>query len=97
MRIIEFHPSVPAEVLEIIAYYEDISPRLGNEFRSELEQSLNHAREYPERHHFDPSGRRRGNLGKFPYHFLFRVFEKCIRVTVVRHNRRSQDYGERRK
>lgn len=82
---------------EILAYYDDISEKLGDEFWNELKEALGYVREFPERHHFDPSGRRRANLKRFPYHVLFRVFESHIRVTVVRHNQRNPNYGSKRK
>lgn len=97
MREVLYHPKVPSEVREILAYYDEISGKLGDEFWIELREVLDYAREFPERHHFDASGRRRANLKKFPYHVLFRVFNSHIRVTVVRHNRRDPDYGARRK
>lgn len=96
MRIATYHPSVPKEVREIVAYYEEISPKLADEFWTELLVAIDYATKYPERHHFDSSGRRRSNLQRFPYHFVFRTFSERIRVTVVRHNRRSPDFGERR-
>lgn len=97
MKLLRYHPDVPAEVREILAHYESISGRLADEFWNELTTALAQAREYPERHHFDPSGRRRGNLTRFPYHFLFRIFDDSIRITVVRHNHRNPGYGVRRK
>lgn len=96
MRGIFYHPRIPADVREILGYYDSISPRLGNEFWLELQGALEYAREFPERHYFDPSGRRRASLSRFPYHFLFRVFDSYIRITVVRHNKRHPNYGASR-
>ncbi len=97
MRTIRYHPKVPAEVREILAYYEGISAALADEFWSELGEALRYAQEHPKRHHFDPSGRRRSNLRIFPYHFLFRVFDTSVRITAVRHNHRHPGFGSRRK
>ncbi|MCB1105220.1 MAG: hypothetical protein H7A44_02730 [Opitutaceae bacterium] len=80
----------------IAAYYAGISPRLADAFWAELLEAIDDATAHPERHHFDPSGRRRANLRKFPYHFLFRTFPDQIRVIVVRHNRRDPHFGSRR-
>jgi len=96
MRIVVYHPRVPSEVREVIDYYDEISPRLADEFWAELTEAIDYAREFSEHHHFDPSGFRRSNLERFPYHFLFRVFPELIRVAVVRHNRRHPGYGTRR-
>lgn len=97
MRLVVYHPQVPSEVRKVIEYFDGISPKLADEFWDELTEAIEYAREFPERHHFDPSGFRRSNLKRFPYHFLFRVFPDYIRVTVVRHNRRHPGYGTRRK
>lgn len=37
----------------------------------------------PMRPHFDPSGRQRCNLMRYPYHILFRIFPDYIRVTAL--------------
>ena len=96
MRRVVYHPKVPSEVREIMAYYEGIGEQLAIDFWNELLELIEYAKAYPERHHFDPSGRRRSNLQRFPYHFLFCVFEHHIRVTVVRHNSRCPGFGGRR-
>jgi len=97
MKEVVYHPRVPSEVREAIAYYDEISPKLADEFWSELTEAFDYARSFPEQHHFDPTGMRRGNLKRFPYHFLFRLSPDYIRVTVVRHNRRHPGYGSRRR
>jgi len=99
MNQIVYHPRVPAEVREILSYYEDVSSELGDRFWSELFAAIEYAGRYPERHHFDMLGvgLRRCNLKDFPIHFLFRVFPKHIRVTVVRHDHRRPEFGIRRK
>jgi len=96
MRFTVYHPKVPSETRQIIADYEEISPALADGFWTELTDAIVYATEFPERHHFDASGRRRGNLKRFPYHFLFRVFDDRIRITVVRHHSRSSQFGSRR-
>jgi plasmid stabilization system protein ParE len=96
MREVVYHPKVPTEAREALAYYDDISPNLGDEFWEELTTAIDYARDFPERHHFDQTGRRRSNLEKFPYHFLFRVFDTHIRITAIRHHSRDPGYGSRR-
>ena len=95
-RDVLYHSAVQAEIREILDYYEGISGRLADEFWEELTNAFEHARRFPERHHFDSSGRRRSNLSRFPYHFLFRTSISQIKVTVVRHNSRRSSYGSRR-
>ncbi|MCB1130924.1 MAG: hypothetical protein KDN05_07315 [Verrucomicrobiae bacterium] len=96
-REILFHTAIQGEIREILDFYGGISERLADGFWEELSEAFDYARRYPERHHFDASGRRRGNLKRFPYHFLFRSNESQIKVTVVRHNSRQPTYGVRRK
>lgn len=74
MRFPVYHPCVPSEVRKVVEYYEEISPKLADEFWIELTEAIDYATEHPEHHHFDPTGFRRSNLKRFPYHFLFRVF-----------------------
>ena len=91
-----FHPKVPGEVREILEYYDEISPRLADEFWVELMEGIRKAAENPEAFHYDVHGRRRCNLKKFPYNFLYKVTDGGIRVTAVRHNKRDPKFGSRR-
>jgi plasmid stabilization system protein ParE len=97
MREVLYHPKVPIEVHDFIEHYDSISTDLGDSFWQELTEAIEYAREYPERHHFDRTGRRRSNLKRFPIHILFRVFPDTIRITAVRHDRQDPGYGARRK
>jgi len=97
MRLTVYHPKVPSEARQIIADYEKISPELADGFWEELTEAIAYATEFPERHHFDQSGRRKSNLKRFPYHFLFRVFNDRIRITVIRHHSRSPQLGSNRR
>jgi hypothetical protein len=98
VRKIFYNPKVPAEVRELLEYYDGISRELGDRFWSELSTALNYTKRHPTRHHFDSLGvgLRRVNLTDFPIHFLFRVFPDHIRVTVVRHDHRRPSFGIRR-
>jgi hypothetical protein len=73
MKKVVYHPKVPAEVRGFLEHYESISGDLGDSFWVELAEAIEYARNFPERHHFDRTGRRRSNLKRFPIHFLFRV------------------------
>lgn len=97
MRTVVYHPKVPAEVQAYLDYYDGISPDLGDAFWRELTEAIHHARDFPERYHFDRTGRRRGNLKRFPIHFLFRIFPDKIRITALRHDRQDPGYGAGRR
>jgi plasmid stabilization system protein ParE len=96
MNQVVYHPKVPAEVRSFLEHYESISGDLGDSFWVELTEAIENARNFPERHHFDRTGRRRSNLKRFPIHFLFRVFPGFVRITAVRHNRQDPSYGTSR-
>jgi len=95
-REILYHTAIQAEIREISDYYVSISIRLADDFWDELTTAFDYARRFPTRQHFDPSGRRRVNLTKFPYHFLFKTTDTQIKVTVIKHNSRHPGFGTRR-
>ena len=96
MRIVNYHPKVPAEVRLFIDHYDAISSDLGAWFWLELTEATSYACEYPERRHFDHTGLRRSNLKRFPIHFLYRILSGAIHTTAVRHDRQDSCYGSRR-
>ena len=96
-REILYHSSIQREIRDILNHYGEISEQLADDFWEELTQAFDSARRFPTIHHFDPSGRRRSNLTRFPYHFLFRISDSQVKVTVVRHNSRHPDYGSSRR
>lgn len=97
MRTVVYHPKVPAEARGFLNYYEAISCELGDSFWDELSEAIRYARDFPERHHFDRTGRRRVNLNRFPIHVLFRIIPEGIRVTAIRHDRQDPVYGSGRR
>ena len=97
MRAVVYHPKVPAEVRAFLDHYDAISSDLGDSFWQELTEAIDYAREHPERHHFDRTGRRRSNLKRFPIHILFRILPGVIRVTVVRHDKQDPGYASTRR
>ncbi|MBE7504029.1 MAG: type II toxin-antitoxin system RelE/ParE family toxin [Verrucomicrobiales bacterium] len=91
-----YHPAVQRDVSRILRYYDRISPRLGDAFWEELLATIEVAAGAPGRFHPVDPGRRRANLKRFPYHFLYRIMPQGIRVLVVRHHERHPSYGKRR-
>src|SRR5258707_9408405 len=93
MRL-EFHWQVASDISRIMDYYEDVAgPQLADEFYAELRLSFQKAANHPESFGICKHDLRRVNLERFPYHFLFRVVEDCVRVLVVRHHRRRPSLG----
>lgn len=97
MMEVYYHPKVPGEARAFLEHYDRISEKLGDAFGSELTEAIDYARQYPERHHFDRTGRRRANLKRFPVHVPFRMFPDSIHVTAIRHDKQNPAYGARRK
>jgi hypothetical protein len=78
-----------------LRYYDGINNRLGDEFWEELNSFIDRALVNPQRFHFE-GNRRRVNLKRFPYHFLFREIGGDIRIPVVRHHRKRPNFGRQR-
>lgn len=92
-----FHPLASRDARDIECYYKKISDKLARRFWVELNAAFDEIFEYPKRHHFDPSGYRRRNLIKFPYHVLFTETLIDIRIMVIRHDHRNPSFGMRRR
>ena len=88
-----YHPLVRGDVEEVLSYYRKISPRLADDFHTELRAIINQAAESPLRFHLADQGFRRANLKRFPYHVLYELRPEALRVMVVRHNKRHPQYG----
>jgi hypothetical protein len=94
---VDFHPSVRLDISRILAYYNCVNDRLGDEFWEELNSFFDLAAANPQRFHFYQRKQRRANLRRFPYHFLFHEVPGGIRITVVRHHKQRPEYGSRRR
>lgn len=92
-----YHPDVQKDVSHILRYYDRFDSRLGDEFWAELNFFITKAAENPSRFHFERPGRRRVNLSRFPYHFLFREIPGGIRITVVRGHKQHPARGIERR
>jgi toxin ParE1/3/4 len=92
MKVV-YHPAVQRDVSRILRHYDGINDQLGEDFWDELNSFINLALANPRRFHFQSGDRRRVNLKRFPYHFLFREIPGGIRVTVVRHHKKRPAHG----
>ena len=96
MKVV-YHPLVQRDVSRILRHYDGINDRLGDEFWNELNSIINVAADHPHRFHLQSSNRRRVNLRRFPYHFLFTEIPGGIRITVVRHHKQHPQHGLQRR
>jgi plasmid stabilization system protein ParE len=96
MRV-AYHPAVQRDVSRILRHYDAINKQLGDDFWEELDLLIESVAANPRGFHFESGQkRRRANLKRFPYHFLFREISDGIRITVVRHHRQHPEFGLRR-
>lgn len=93
MRI-EYHPATERELREIIKYYNECSPGLGDEFLGEFEHQVFEIAAMPNRWVAVENGIRRSLMSRFPYVIYFRVAgDDLVRITVVKHQRRHPKHG----
>lgn len=96
MRI-EYHPAVAGELEEVRDFYNSRSPGLGAEFVNEFERQIMRIAAMPERWMVVHRDIRRSLMKRFPYVIFFRwIAGNCIRVTVVKHEKRHPSYGIQR-
>jgi len=97
MRLV-FHPKVYSDIDKIMEYYEQVAtPELADEFYMELRHCFAEVAGKPESFSIRQRDIRRVNLGRFPYHFLFRISADAVRILVVRHHSRHPSLGIRRR
>jgi plasmid stabilization system protein ParE len=96
MKVV-YHPAVQRDVSRILRHYDAINDRLGDDFWEELSAFIHSAAQNPTGFHFEGPDRRRVNLKRFPYHFLYREIPGGIRVTVVRHHKQHPQTGRARR
>lgn len=91
-----FHRRVQSDLNEILVRYRAVSEELEEDFFAEFRTGIQKASDNPRFFHFDPSGLRRCNFERFPYHFLYDIRGGEIRIWVVRHDHRNPRFGLRR-
>ena len=97
MKPLLIHPRAAKDACVIASMYAEVSDELHDKFWKEIDDAIDYIEQYPERHHYDPSGRRRSNLKRFPYHILFEERLESNRIMVIRHHHRNPRYGIKRK
>jgi len=89
-----FHHLVQSDLRVVLQYYEEEGGvALADRFFAELEQLTCELEESPDKFHKISDDIRRANMAHFPYHLLFRRHETQIRVLILRHDKRSPEFG----
>jgi plasmid stabilization system protein ParE len=97
MRLI-LHKKVYSDITAIMDHYKRTdTPELANDFYREFRHFAEEAADRPEAFAVRERDIRRVNFKRFPYHFLFRIVDDCIRILVVRHHSRNPRLGMRRR
>jgi plasmid stabilization system protein ParE len=96
MRIIR-HPKLAEDIRDAAMHYAEISERVLSSFWNELEAVITSIERNPRSYHYDPSGLRRANLRRFPYHLLYEVGDDTVFMVVFRHDKRHPSFGTKRK
>lgn len=95
-----FHPSVQDDFNEAIAYYEDVAGEsVADRFETEIRETLAGIATNPRRFPFYGSNRalRRARPKSFPFVIVYREVPDGVRVLVIKHERRRQGFGVRRR
>ena len=91
---VEYHPDAANDLNEAISYYNQQHTGLGDALRADVYGAIDRIAADPLRYPIIEHDVRRGFVRRFPYSVLFRlVGGDVIRILVIRHHRRHQDYG----
>lgn len=97
MRV-EFHPQTSIDLNSAIAHYNDLRSGLGDALRAEVYGAIDRVLVNPKQYAVVEQDIRRCLVHRFPYSVLFREKESdLVRVLVIRHHRRHQDFGLKRR
>lgn len=85
---------VPArrELREAVVYYNSQRPRLGNEFRDEVWNTIQRIQRFPEAWHPLSASVRRCQMNRFPYGLIYASTENEILIIAVAHLHRAPEY-----
>lgn len=95
MKVV-YHRLVQQDLDDAWNYYEDASSGLGDQFFEEFLSVIESIQQNPQRWGFANHGRRVALFKRFPYKLLYRVETERIKVLVLRHQKRSPAFGDRR-
>jgi len=87
-----FHPLADKEVDEIVGFYDGVDESLGNEFFSELQNSISRVLRFPNAWEQVWPSARRSLLNRFPYALVYQIRSDGILVVAVMHLHREPGY-----
>lgn len=87
-----FHPSARAELAEAARYYRGESPRLSQQFVSEVRGTITRIMEFLQSGSPEASGIRRVVLDRFPFTLVYRFEQRTVVILAAMHQRQQPDY-----
>jgi toxin ParE2 len=89
---------VPArrELRDAVLYYDASRPRLGDDFRDEVWETIQRIKKFPEAWHPLSASIRRCQMNRFPYGLIYAAPENEILIIAVAHLHRAPEYWRSR-
>lgn len=89
---------VPArrELKDAVLYYNASRPRLGDEFRDEVWETIQRIKKFPEAWHPLSISIRRCQMNRFPYGLIYVATKNEVLVVPVAHLHRAPEYWRSR-
>ena len=95
---VEYHRLTVRDLNEAVAFYESERTGLGEDLRNEIRSTIGRIVEAPAMYPKVRGNIRRCLVHRFPFSILYRlVGESKVRILVIRHHRRHQEFGSRRR
>jgi plasmid stabilization system protein ParE len=94
---IEYNKNVQKDIDEILAYFDDISSVVGDRVFTEFTTLIKLIADHPTR--FPPFKVifRKAPFKHYPFEVVYKLSDEKIRVLVVKHRKRNDNYGMTRK
>lgn len=82
---LRFHTAIPDDLVNALEYYESVSGKLANRFRTSVDKKLDEIAISPESFPFDISPVRFAKIDRFPYLIFFVVKSEFVLIIAILH------------
>ena len=93
---VRFLVTARRELKDAVLYYNASQPRLGDEFRDEVWETIQRIKKFPEAWHPLSASIRRCQMNRFPYGLIYVASENEILIIAVAHLHRAPEYWHSR-
>ena len=95
---IRFQKRVQMDVNDALDFYREKSLEVAARFWAELQKALLRIKKDPTAFgYLGKSSFRRIHLTRFPYVVVYKTYTDCVRVFVIRHEKRNPGFGLKRR